>query len=157
MPLHTYVQYSNVSKMHLKLTWVTKLFMMWKLNQKLILLWIYMKIDMSFCICKYMKFLLDWDLRSLIRLCIRPNNLNGKGWINICKLCLAQNNIRTLCGMFMKSWAILTFVVNTNINDKNAMICSIVCLSICWVTKCTCVFQHTSTSFTTIAHHGIDY
>jgi hypothetical protein len=54
--------------------------------------------------------------RSVIWLCIGQIDLNGKeiplykcGQMDECGLCFAQNNMRTLCNMFMRSWAILGF------------------------------------------------
>jgi hypothetical protein len=52
----------------------------------------------------------------VIALCIRPSGSSGKsiisygyGRMDKFGLCLTQNNVRALCGMFMSNWAILGF------------------------------------------------
>ncbi len=52
----------------------------------------------------------------MIALCIRPSGSSGKsiisygyGRMDKFGLCLTQNNVRALCGMFMSNWAILGF------------------------------------------------
>ncbi len=54
-------------------------------------------------------------------LCIRPSDSNGKvipsyrcGQMDKWRLCLTQNNMKALWGMFMKSWAIL-------VSDKHTL------------------------------------
>jgi hypothetical protein len=71
---------------------------------------------MSLHIYKQVKFQLDWHLRNMTRLCIRPNDSNGKvipsykcGWMEEFDMCFAYNIMRVLWGMLMKSWAILGF------------------------------------------------
>ncbi len=66
----------------------------------------------------------------MIRLRIKPSNSKGKAFLSYecgqmdkCGLCLAQKNLRALCNMLMKSWAILGFdgpivCFRCNIHDK---------------------------------------
>jgi hypothetical protein len=76
-----------------------------------------------------------------------------------CRLCFAQDNTKSLCDMFMKSWVILGFDGHTvcskhNIGDGDATIGSTMCFIMCDVWLNLGIIQHAYTSSTTIAHYG---
>ncbi len=76
--------------------------------------WIFMKMHILLHICKHVNFQLNWQPMIVITLCIGLNYSRAIpfyrcGWMDKCKLCFSHNNMRALCDMLMRSWAILGF------------------------------------------------
>jgi hypothetical protein len=93
-----------------------KIPIIWKFNLKVMVFWTYMKMHLSLHICKQLKSLLSWHPRNMTKLCIGLHGLSGNfffsyecGQMDNCRLCLTSNNMKTLCNMFIRSWAILSF------------------------------------------------
>jgi hypothetical protein len=116
-------------------------------------------------IYKYAKFELDWYLRSVTMLWIRPSGSSGKaipsythGQMNMCMLCFTTNSMWGPCVACSQNFGPFwgqTFVPNTIFLVRDATTCSIFYFMVCGVWSSVNIIQCTYTSFTSIAHHGV--
>jgi hypothetical protein len=152
----THVSCWGVVRMYLIVAWVTVIPVIWKLNQKVMASWTYMKMHMSLHICKYMKFQLGGHPRSAIRLCIRLNGSNYMGrkdlptnvakWM-IVNCILLKTTQRPYVAWSWKVAHIVCF--KHNIGDEGCNYSSMVC----GVWASVGIIQFTYISSITIAHH----
>jgi succinate dehydrogenase/fumarate reductase-like Fe-S protein len=99
-------------------------------------------------------------------LCIGLSDSNGKvipsytcGLIHECGLCYAQNNMRTLCNMFMKSWAILGFLrfIICSRHNISGDKCNCKFKNLCFNVWCVIKCEHHSTCLHFIHKHCPSY